>query len=122
MLPPPPPFASPVPLRTQEARARTCAHLCSCVVVSPEWSDLVLASYVPYVELYVAVGDRLDVEPDRRDRRHRLVQLQLVQNGYRTEGEVRRRQYETMVQLLMPLGAGERSGRPNSSSSPGGHE
>lgn len=54
--------------------------LCTCVVVSPEGSDLVLSSYVPDVELYVAVGDGLDVEADRRDRRHRLVQLELVQN------------------------------------------
>lgn len=64
-----------------------CADLCSSVVVSPEGSDLVLSSYVPYVELYVAVGDRLDVEPDRWDGRHRLVQLQLVQDRYKSKAD-----------------------------------
>ena len=61
-------------------RIECLTDLCSGVVVSPEGSDLVLSSYVPHVELYVSVGDGLDVEADGRDRRDRLVQLELVQD------------------------------------------
>lgn len=34
------------------------------VIVSPQWTDLVLASYVPNVELDILVRDRLDIETD----------------------------------------------------------
>ena len=49
-------------------------------VVSPERSELVLSADVPDRERHAAARrHRLDVEADRRDCRHRLVQLQLVQ-------------------------------------------
>ena len=38
--------------------------LCSSVVVSPQWSNLVLPANVPHVELDILIRDRLDVETD----------------------------------------------------------
>lgn len=48
--------------------------------MSPQRSDLVLATNIPHVEFDVLVRHRLDVESHRGDRRHILAQLQLVQN------------------------------------------
>ncbi|ORY06997.1 hypothetical protein BCR34DRAFT_570896 [Clohesyomyces aquaticus] len=50
-------------------------------IVSPQRTDLVLASDVPDVEFRVLVRYRLDVEADGRDRGHVLVELELVQDG-----------------------------------------
>ena len=47
-------------------------------VVSPQGTDLVLASDVPYVELGVLVCDSLDVEADGGDGGYVLVELELV--------------------------------------------
>jgi hypothetical protein len=46
----------------------------------PERPDLVLSSDVPDVELDILVRDGLDVEADCWDRRHALVQLELVED------------------------------------------
>jgi hypothetical protein len=50
--------------------------------VSPQGPDLVLASHIPDVEFGVLVCDGLDVEADGWDRRHVLVELELVEDGY----------------------------------------
>jgi len=48
--------------------------------VPPERSELVLSAHVPDGERHSAARrHRLDVEADRRYRRHRLIQFQLVQ-------------------------------------------
>ena len=47
-------------------------------VVSPQGTDLVLASDIPYVELGVLVCDGLDVEADGGDGGYVLVELELV--------------------------------------------
>lgn len=60
--------------------------------MSPERSDLILPSYVPHVELNVSIGNGLDVEADGRDGRHRLVQLELVEDGWRRESKARERE------------------------------
>lgn len=49
--------------------------------MSPQRANLVLAAHVPDIELCVLVRHRLDVEADRRDRRHVLVELELVQDS-----------------------------------------
>ena len=49
--------------------------------MSPERSDLVLATHVPDCEADVLVLNRLHVEPDGGDGGHDLTQLQLVQDG-----------------------------------------
>lgn len=46
--------------------------------MSPERSDLVLASDIPNIELGVLVGDSLDVEAHRWYRGHVLIELELV--------------------------------------------
>lgn len=51
-------------------------------VVSPQRSNLVLASDIPNVELCVLVRDGLDVEADGRDRGDVLVELELVEDCY----------------------------------------
>merc|ERR1719313_2215200 len=56
------------------------------VVMAPQRTDLVLATDVPHREADVLVLNSLDVEPDGRDRRHNLSELQLVQNGGLTSG------------------------------------
>ena len=61
--------------------------------MSPQRSDLVLASDIPDVELGVLVCDRLDVEADRGDRGHVLVELELVQDCC-----------STRVSICMPIG------------------
>ena len=50
-------------------------------VVSPQRTDLVLTADVPDVEFGVLVCDGLDVETDRGDCRHVLVQLEFVEDG-----------------------------------------
>ena len=50
-------------------------------VMSPEWPDLVLATDVPHGEADVLVFHGLHVEPNGRDCRDDLAQLELVQNG-----------------------------------------
>jgi len=60
--------------------------LCSCVVMSPEWSNLVLSSDVPYVEFYVLVRHSFYIETDRWDGGDRLVQLQFVENRRLSSG------------------------------------
>ena len=46
----------------------------------PQRPDLVLPAHIPDVELDILVGDRLDVEADRRDRRDILVEFELVED------------------------------------------
>lgn len=60
--------------------------LCAAKVVSPERSNLVLATDVPHVEFNVLVGNRLDVESDGRNGRHVLAELELVQDGCLSSG------------------------------------
>ena len=36
--------------------------LCASVVVSPEWSNFVLATDVPYIEFHVLVSNSFDIE------------------------------------------------------------
>ena len=55
-------------------------------VVAPERPDLVLAADVPDRQVEVLVLEVLDVEADRRDRLHALVQLELVQHGRLARG------------------------------------
>lgn len=50
------------------------------VVAPPVGADRRLAAEVPHLELDVLVLDRLDVEPDGRDGRHDLANLQPVQD------------------------------------------
>jgi len=49
-------------------------------VMSPQGSDLILSTNIPYGELDVLVLDRLHVEANRGDGGHNLSKLQLVQN------------------------------------------
>lgn len=61
-------------------------------VMSPEGTNLVLATNVPDVELDILVGDSLDVEADSRNGRDILSELELVENsglasGVETEHE-----------------------------------
>lgn len=46
--------------------------------MSPQRSNLVLATDIPHVELYILIGDCLDVESDCGDGRDRLVEFELV--------------------------------------------
>ena len=48
--------------------------------MSPQWSYLVLSSYVPDIELCVLVRDCLDIEADCRDGSNVLVELELVED------------------------------------------
>lgn len=50
--------------------------------MSPQRTDLVLTADIPDVEFGVLVCDGLDVETDRGDRCHVLVQLEFVEDGY----------------------------------------
>jgi hypothetical protein len=54
-------------------------------IVSPERTDLVLATDIPHVELDVLVCHGLDVEADGRDGRDVLVQPELVEDSCATE-------------------------------------
>lgn len=47
----------------------------------PERSNLVLAAYVPHVELDILVRDRLDVEAHGWDGGDVLAELELVEDG-----------------------------------------
>ena len=49
--------------------------------MSPQGTDLVLASDIPYVELGVLVCDSLDVEADGGDGGDVLVKLEFVEDG-----------------------------------------
>jgi hypothetical protein len=60
-------------------RASTPQH--TREVVSPQRTDLVLATDVPDVEFGVLVCDGLDVEADGRDSGYVLVELKLVKNS-----------------------------------------
>lgn len=51
--------------------------------MSPQRPDLVLSSNIPNIELYVLVGNGLDVESDGRNSSDALVELKLVKNGCR---------------------------------------
>ena len=48
--------------------------------MSPERSNLVLSSNIPYIELHILVGDGLHVKANSRYRCDILVELQLVKN------------------------------------------
>lgn len=50
--------------------------------MSPQRTNLVLATHIPYVEFNVLVGDRFDVEADGRNRGDILAQLEFVKNRY----------------------------------------
>ena len=53
----------------------------TAIVMSPERPDLVLSTDIPHVELDVLHVDRLNIEPNRRDRGHLVIlQLECVQN------------------------------------------
>ena len=62
-------------------RDRTLLSQHTREVVSPQGTDLVLASDIPYVELGVLVCDSLDVEADGGDGGDVLVKLEFVENG-----------------------------------------
>ncbi len=49
--------------------------------MSPEGTNLVLAAYIPDVELDILVGDSLDVEADSGNSGDILSKLELVENG-----------------------------------------
>ena len=55
-------------------------------VMSPERANLILSTDVPHRERNVLVLHGLDVETDRRNRRHDLTELELVQDGRLTGG------------------------------------
>ena len=48
--------------------------------MSPQWSDLVLSTHVPHVELDILICDGLDVESNGWDGRYILAKFQLVKN------------------------------------------
>lgn len=48
----------------------------------PQWTNLILTTHIPDVELDVLVGNILDVESDGGDGGHILVESQFIQNGY----------------------------------------
>ena len=48
--------------------------------MSPERSDLVLATHIPHSEADVLVLHSLNIEPNGGDGGHNLTQLQFVQN------------------------------------------
>jgi len=53
----------------------------TAIVMSPERPDLVLSTDIPHVELDVLHVDRLDIEPNRRNRGHLVIlELERVQN------------------------------------------
>ena len=54
-------FVYPLPILTVHDEDET---LRSGVIVSPQRSNLVLSTNVPYVEFYVLIGHRLDIEAD----------------------------------------------------------
>jgi hypothetical protein len=49
-------------------------------IVSPERPESVLTADVPNVRIEPPVFDCLDIETNRRDRRHRLTEFQFLQN------------------------------------------
>ena len=49
----------------------------------PQGPNLVLPAYVPDIELYVLIGDGLDVEADGRDGGDVLVEFELVEDCWR---------------------------------------
>jgi hypothetical protein len=53
--------------------------------VSPQGTDLVLTSDVPHVEFGVLVCDSLDVEADGWDGGDVLVELELVEDGWKQQ-------------------------------------
>ena len=50
-------------------------------VMTPERSDLILATNVPQSEVYVLAFDIFNVEANRGNRRDNLAELQLVEDG-----------------------------------------
>lgn len=74
----------PCEVRQERLGAARATYLRSGVVVPPEGTNLVLASDIPDVELDVLVGNSLDVETDGGDGGHRLVELELVEDGWRS--------------------------------------
>ena len=54
--------------------------LCVVVVVSPQRPNTILTANIPDVEVEALVLNRFDIESDRRDCRHMLAKLQLVQD------------------------------------------
>merc|ERR1712086_334490 len=60
--------------------------LCVCVVMPPQWTDLVLTANVPHGERNVLVLYGLHVETDGWDGGHHLSELELVKNGSLTSG------------------------------------
>ena len=59
-------------------------------VVPPKRPNLVLPAHVPHVEFDVLVGDGLDVEADRRDRCHILVEFEFVEDGWNARDQLAR--------------------------------
>jgi len=56
------------------------------IVVSPEGTDLVLPSDIPYSEADALVLDRLNIESDGGDSGDHLAKLELVEDGRLTGG------------------------------------
>jgi hypothetical protein len=70
-------------------------------VVSPQGTDLVLASDIPDVELGVLVCDGLDVEADGGDGCDVLVELELVEDGCARVNNRSRRRHRAVL-LVFP--------------------
>jgi hypothetical protein len=65
-----------------QGTAKSNPYLRASVVVSPQRSNLVLATNIPNIEFHVLVRNGLNVESDGRNSCYALVQLQLVKDGY----------------------------------------
>lgn len=48
--------------------------------MSPKWSNLVLSTHIPDIELDILICDRFDVESNGRNRGDILIEFQLVKN------------------------------------------
>ncbi len=70
-------LSNSVPIVTINDEDQTLGVL---VVVSPQWSDLVLTTDVPHGEVNVLVLHGFDVKSNRWNGGHHLSQLQLVQD------------------------------------------
>ena len=55
--------------------------LSSSIIMSPQWSDFVLASYVPDIEFYILVGYSFDIKAHSGDCCNRLVEFEFVKNS-----------------------------------------
>jgi hypothetical protein len=71
-------------------------------IMPPKGADSILPADVPYVKVEPFVLNSLDIEPNRRDRRHMFPELQLVKNS-RLTGSIKAKHETAGLAIPKPL-------------------